>query len=627
MRRNLLLPLQGGPLDEGPPTGAPPFAWKLLGGCGVYRGLVCAPRRRPLCVFLCPSSSFSLPPSSPTSSGSYFFLFSFAANRTASIPRLPDKPQIIQKHKTQMAVTRAARAAAQAAAAAAAAPAAAPVALAAAAAAAPPLDSHEQHTDRSQQTKTSAAKSRRTTTSSNSSSNSNSSSSNNNSSNSKSSSSNDVDSGATCNGGDNTLSRNPQRPDSSSSSSSSSRRSRSSSNKAASSSRNEDDSSSSSNTNDGSSSSNSSTASCLAGESSLSSTSTSSNSSSSSNSNSSNSSSGSGSMPRVSLSLLRRRPPSASADSCSDEQQQNQQQQQQQQQQVRLPAVFRGLSLAPQPLTSLFNPLEGGPPSSQTDQRRRPAFLDLTAAPGVVKVQPLTAAPATINTTSTTTSSGGLSRVGWGEGGASLLRDERKVAAAVAAGTGPPRVSDLLLEGGPRGNLLLPSVEPAELSKTEKKEKKAAQKKKLEKWFDMPLKEVSPQLLRELRLLQLRGHLTSKSFGGRSRGPLVPLQRVNRKDGGPPTHAAYIQEARIVGGGLRAVGSGSESQAAGTANRGPGRRGAGPRGGSLLHALLNDPEVNRWTKRKYREIQQNNKQGHSSSWAPRGNKQKKHKKA
>ncbi|KAL8453300.1 hypothetical protein Emed_000934 [Eimeria media] len=340
-------------------------------------------------------------------------------------------------------------------------------------------------------------------------------------------------------------------------------------------------------------------------------TNTSSSSSSSSNTNTISTSSSSSSrklrLPRVSLSLLHQ----------TSKPQQD-------------PSVFKGLSLGPQTLRPHLEPIqEGGPPT----ENQRP-FLDMTAAPGVVTLRPLKPAQDTSNSSSSSSynssssssgksKSSGVALVGWNEEGEKRTLNQNKVAAAVAAGGGAPRVTDMLLREGPLGGVCLPFTDKEELRKRERKQRQQEEKKTLSKWFNMPLSEVSPHLLRELRVLQLRGHASSKAFGARSRGPLVPLQTEKRKDGGPPTHAAYLQVARVVGGGLKGVGEGKESQAAGAVNRGPGRRGGAS--SSLLHSLLNDPEVDRWTKRKYKEIQQKHTNRHSPNFQGKHKKMKKHK--
>lgn len=278
-----------------------------------------------------------------------------------------------------------------------------------------------------------------------------------------------------------------------------------------------------------------------------------------------------------------------------------------------MPAVFSRLSLGsktPEPLLRPLRKAAGGEgPSAER------TFLDTTGAPGVVTLRPLEPAEGPTPFRSQSINSMSLGRTEK----ESSLRDGRKIAEAVAAGEGPPKVTDAVLQQGPLRGAPLPAPDLQVLRKAEREQKRDKEKKQLSGWFGMPLVEISPHLLRELRVLQLRGHADAKTFGAKTKGALVPIHKEKRKDGGPPTHTAYLQVARVVNGGLRGVGGGAESQAAGTANKGPGRRG-GPT--SLLHSLLNDPEVHRWTKRKYREIQHRNNNKHSAGWSYSSQKKK-----
>ncbi|OEH75133.1 hypothetical protein cyc_00883 [Cyclospora cayetanensis] len=235
---------------------------------------------------------------------------------------------------------------------------------------------------------------------------------------------------------------------------------------------------------------------------------------------------------------------------------------------IAIPTAFSRLSLGshtPQPLLRPLRKLASG-------DRGAADFLDTTTAPGIVRLCPLEPTNAALLPAAMPS----------GKCGKSAERNRSEVAARVAAGCSPPLMTQ---------------------------------------WFGMPLKDLSPQLVRELRVLQLRGHASAKVFGGKSRASFLPLQKHKSKEGGPPLHSAYLQVARVVGGGLRGVGGGAESQAAGTFNKGAGRRG---HASSLLHELLKDPEVNSWTKRKYREIQEKNNSRHSAGWT--GKRKKKQKK-
>lgn len=313
-------------------------------------------------------------------------------------------------------------------------------------------------------------------------------------------------------------------------------------------------------------------------------------------------------VPRVTLSLLRQRPrppvpaPSQAAEGNGAKQ--------------AIPAAFSRLSLEPHNLEPLLRPVQEGPfRRSQKGGER--AFLDTTAAPGVVTLRPVEPVRSLLASCSSSSSSKPAA-LGWGAN-AKPVRDGKKVMNAVAAGEAPPRATDAALRQGSCQGPSAVSSCVEDIRKEERQQRKEKEKQQLSKWFSMPLTELSPQLLRELRVLQLRGHASAKVFGNKTKGPLVPMQRQKNKVG-TPTHTAYLQVATVVNGGLRGVGGGLESQAAGTANKGAGRRG-GP--SSLLHSMLNDPEVHSWTKRKYREIQQINSNRHSHHWSGKNKKKQK----
>ncbi|KAF8822430.1 Fcf2 pre-rRna processing protein [Cardiosporidium cionae] len=105
----------------------------------------------------------------------------------------------------------------------------------------------------------------------------------------------------------------------------------------------------------------------------------------------------------------------------------------------------------------------------------------------------------------------------------------------------------------------------------------------LEKWYSLPQQKHTPEVIRELRALKLRGYTLPGKFY--KRNDLKTL----------PTHFHF---ARCVEGHLRPVGEGKESQAAGTTNY---RR---KNGHSLLQQFLKDDNVKQFTGKRYREIQQ-----------------------
>ncbi|CDJ41088.1 hypothetical protein, conserved [Eimeria tenella] len=254
-----------------------------------------------------------------------------------------------------------------------------------------------------------------------------------------------------------------------------------------------------------------------------------------------------------------------------------------------LPPAFSHLSLGRQAPTPLLKPLNT-PSGPLADDR---VFLDTTAAPGVVSLQPLepTRACVLLSSSNKTLNVPGE-------------RDERKVAEAVAAGGLPLSMASVAMQQKrPVSGASLICTDISVLQKAEKERRRVAEKQQLRQWFNMPLTEISPQMQRELKALQLWAHANSKTFSGRNREPVVPVVKQKGNSSGFPIHAAYMAVARVVGGGLRGVGGGLESQAAGTANKGPRGRGGAS---SVLQEMLSDPNVAKWTRKKCREIRQNN---------------------
>lgn len=179
----------------------------------------------------------------------------------------------------------------------------------------------------------------------------------------------------------------------------------------------------------------------------------------------------------------------------------------------------------------------------------------------------------------------------------------------------PPRVTDALSGGrGSSGNpLFAPSVDASVLSKEDCRRRRIAQQEKLEKWFGMPATELSPQLLRELQVMQLQRHTDGKNFtrSGQLDFLKSKTKGAGKKATGDGVFSAHLQVARVVDGGLRAVGEGKESQALGCFNKGSRRRGGS---GSLLQSFLDSPEVARWTKKKFLEIQEQKQAPGKSGW-------------
>ncbi len=108
-----------------------------------------------------------------------------------------------------------------------------------------------------------------------------------------------------------------------------------------------------------------------------------------------------------------------------------------------------------------------------------------------------------------------------------------------------------------------------------------ARQEATKKWFEMPKAQVTPEVKAELTALRLKGYMDPKKFYKTSDLTKVPER---------------FQFGVMVEGGLRAVGGGQESQAAGTANR------SAAKGRTLLQEALGDDGVQAWTQKRFRTV-------------------------
>ncbi|CEM06432.1 unnamed protein product [Vitrella brassicaformis CCMP3155] len=144
---------------------------------------------------------------------------------------------------------------------------------------------------------------------------------------------------------------------------------------------------------------------------------------------------------------------------------------------------------------------------------------------------------------------------------------------------------------------------PLDSTKERQKQRKKEQADKLDQWFGLPKQELTPEVKNELLALRLRGVADPKRFyKGQDSKKL-------------PTH---FHIAKVVEGGMPGVGGGRESIARGALSRRRNRRG----GESLLSDLLKSAEVDKWSKRKYGELQQRAQEGSKSDFKERKKRRK-----
>lgn len=101
------------------------------------------------------------------------------------------------------------------------------------------------------------------------------------------------------------------------------------------------------------------------------------------------------------------------------------------------------------------------------------------------------------------------------------------------------------------------------------------------KWHDIAKAELTPEIKAELTALRLKAFMDPKKFYKSS-----DLKKTPER----------FHFGVVVDGGLRAVGGGQESQAAGTANR------TSAKGKSLLQEALGDEAVQAWTKKRFNTV-------------------------
>ncbi|PFH32344.1 Fcf2 pre-rRNA processing protein [Besnoitia besnoiti] len=155
-------------------------------------------------------------------------------------------------------------------------------------------------------------------------------------------------------------------------------------------------------------------------------------------------------------------------------------------------------------------------------------------------------------------------------------------------------------------------VDAGQLQHQERMAKRAASKAHLASWYEIPAQELSPTLRRELKVLELRGHMDPKKF--HKEGLKIKSERTERRVGSGVyvQHTAHLHVCNVKdgfgsGGG---VGAGRESEAVGCTKRRKGK------GGSLLSSLLKDASVETWTRKKVRDlgIAKFQSKGRKNSW-------------
>nr|PIL97570.1 Fcf2 pre-rRNA processing protein [Toxoplasma gondii COUG] len=141
-------------------------------------------------------------------------------------------------------------------------------------------------------------------------------------------------------------------------------------------------------------------------------------------------------------------------------------------------------------------------------------------------------------------------------------------------------------------------VDAGKLQQQERLAKRDAAKAHLANWYDIPAQELSPALRRELKVLELRGHMDPKKF--HKEGLKIRSERTERRIGSGVyvQHTAHLHVCTVKDGfGSRGgVGAGRESEAVGCSKRRKAK------GGSLLSSLLKDASVETWTRKKVRDL-------------------------
>lgn len=136
---------------------------------------------------------------------------------------------------------------------------------------------------------------------------------------------------------------------------------------------------------------------------------------------------------------------------------------------------------------------------------------------------------------------------------------------------------------------------PLDGSKERRKALRLEKAEKLDGWFGIRRKEMTPELRKELLALKLRGFHDPKRF-----------YKANDSDK-LPTH---FQIGTVVGG-MKAVGAGDGSRAAGYEGR---KR---KKGQSFLQELLHDEKSESWTTKRYKAVNDRGEEGGKNHYAAR----------
>jgi len=121
-------------------------------------------------------------------------------------------------------------------------------------------------------------------------------------------------------------------------------------------------------------------------------------------------------------------------------------------------------------------------------------------------------------------------------------------------------------------------VRPVDDAHLRKKEAKQRREERLEKWFGLPKRKMTPEIVKELQAIKLRGNFDSKRF----------YKANDSKE--LPTHFVFATE---VGGGLAPAGE-----------RGAAREVRPHSGRSVLDTMLREGKTNDFARRKASEVQQ-----------------------
>ncbi|PHJ19417.1 fcf2 pre-rrna processing protein [Cystoisospora suis] len=150
------------------------------------------------------------------------------------------------------------------------------------------------------------------------------------------------------------------------------------------------------------------------------------------------------------------------------------------------------------------------------------------------------------------------------------------------------------------------------LSKQERSLRQEAKASSLSRWYEIPAYDLSPHLRRELKLLELRGHIHPKAF--HKEGLKISVQERKKKtslkaDKDYTQHTAYLHVCTVKQNGMKVREGAWESQGdqasssfSLSSSRSGQNRKKNKKSVSLLTSLLNDEGVAQWTRKKVRDL-------------------------